>query len=336
MNKHYPSFWQDDRGLARLLAPLGGLYCRVSAYRRQRRARVAQTLAIPVVVVGNISVGGTGKTPVVLALLKALRERGFNPGVVSRGFGGRPGKSPLLVNAQTPVHRCGDEPYLLHQRSGVPVAVHPDRVAAAQNLLQHHPDMDVIVADDGFQHHRLARCVDWVLIDAKRKLGNQRCLPAGPLREHPKALADADAVLINGVTDWRPAFGPEPWQIQFELTQAQDLADQSSISLARLAQDSERTNTLAAAGIGHPACFFQALTDAGITLAQVCALGDHQAIEQDRLQQWLAQYPRVLITEKDAVKMPAIPLTPGQLYSVRGQITLPEALLDTLIARIGA
>ena len=186
-------------GSLRWLAPLAALFA-VLARRRQRRHRDgldgAWRATVPVIVVGNISVGGTGKTPMVIWLLAYLQRKGWRPGVVSRGYGGRRRIEPLRVTAASDPRQCGDEPLLIARRSGVPVVVAKDRVAAVRRLLTE--GVNIVVSDDGLQHYRLARDLEVVMIDGRRGHGNGRCLPAGPLREPPDRLASADLTVVTG------------------------------------------------------------------------------------------------------------------------------------------
>jgi len=182
-------WWTPRPGLAaRLLQPLSALYG-VLQRRHARRASPAVALPVPVLVVGNVVVGGAGKTPTVMAVVAALARRGHRPGIVSRGHG-RAGSAPRVVAQADHPHDVGDEPLLLARRSGVPVAVGRDRVAAARTLMQAHPEVDVIVADDGLQHRALPRRAELLVFD-ERGAGNGLLLPAGPLREPlPRRLAD--------------------------------------------------------------------------------------------------------------------------------------------------
>ena len=194
--------WFDQRRLAPalwLLAPLSGLYS-VMAGRARHQAQ-AQRLAVPVVVVGNITVGGAGKTPLTLWLATQLRERGWRPGIVSRGYGGA-STLPRPVTLDSLPAEVGDEPLLLCRRSGVPVWVGRDRVAAGRALLAAHPEVDVVLCDDGLQHYRLARDVEIAVFDG-RGAGNGWRLPAGPLRESLERLREVDAVVCNGAADAR-------------------------------------------------------------------------------------------------------------------------------------
>ncbi|NBS59177.1 MAG: tetraacyldisaccharide 4'-kinase, partial [Betaproteobacteria bacterium] len=195
--------WYRVSALTRALAPLSFIFGVVVAIRRLLfRARVLSTerIGIPVIVVGNITSGGSGKTPAVLWIAKYLASQGWRPGIVSRGYGGRVAalrEAPVAVTPVSDPKLVGDEPLLLSRRSGCPVWVGADRVAACRALRTQHPECDVLVLDDGLQHYRLGRDVEVAIVDA-RGFGNGRLFPAGPLREPVTRLASVDAVICNG------------------------------------------------------------------------------------------------------------------------------------------
>jgi tetraacyldisaccharide 4'-kinase len=284
--------WYAQLPAPRLLRPLAALYAWLSAWRRARLQARAVRLPVPVIVVGNISVGGTGKTPLVLWLVAELRRLGLRPGVISRGYGGRAAHYPLHVSAQTPAEQAGDEPLLIVQRSGVPLCVAPDRVAAAQALLR-EGTVDVLVSDDGLQHYRLARDLEICVVDGARGLGNAALLPAGPLREPPERLASVDLVLVNG-PGWQPAGGPCH---RFRLVPgtALPLGEGRPRPLA----DFRGQSVHAVAGIGSPGRFFALLREAGLELIEH-AFPDHHAYRAAELD--FGDSRPVLMTEKDAVK----------------------------------
>lgn len=197
--------WYQGHPALTLLRPLEMLYRRVVVNKRQRfldgEGEIYQS-PVPLIVVGNITVGGTGKTPMILWLIEHCRRRGLRVGVVSRGYGAKPPQLPWRVEAGHSAEVAGDEPLLIVQRTGVPLMIDPDRSAAVKALLASEP-LDLILSDDGMQHYRLARDLELVLIDAARGLGNKRCLPAGPLREPIERLKSVDGVLFNGALDDR-------------------------------------------------------------------------------------------------------------------------------------
>ena len=192
--------WYEGHPALALLRPLESLYRRVVQRKRARfvagEGEIYQS-PVPVVVVGNITVGGTGKTPLILWLIEHCRRSGLRVGVVSRGYGAKPPQLPWRVEASHSAAVAGDEPLLIVQRCGVPLVIDPDRSRAVKALLASET-LDLILSDDGLQHYRLARDLELVLIDAARGLGNRRCLPAGPLREPVERLQSVDAVLYNG------------------------------------------------------------------------------------------------------------------------------------------
>ena len=219
----YPEAWTRVTGLTYLLAPLSWLFRMVVAIRRGLyRFGVLRSdrLPVPVIVIGNISVGGTGKTPLVLWLITPLREAGYSPGVIARGYGGA-NQQPRPVHADSDARQCGDEPVLLARRSGCPVWVGKDRPAAARALLAANPDCNLIISDDGLQHYRLARDFEIAVVDAGRRHGNGWMLPAGPLREPPSRLASVDAVVVRGAAD-QPAPlalpAPRPYAMTLKVT----------------------------------------------------------------------------------------------------------------------
>lgn len=272
-----------------LLRPLSRLFAGLQALRRHAyRAGWLQreSIAAPVVVVGNLVVGGSGKTPVVLALAEHCRAAGWRPGIVSRGHGARDNRRPRLVTPDDDAAQVGDEPLLLARRSGVPVCIGRDRAAAARRLLAQ--GVDLVLADDGLQHYRLARDVEIVVIDGERRFGNGWLLPAGPLREPLTRLAEADLVLVNGPAGGEAGFEllPVAWQ---------RLGDGRRVEPEAFAGQA----ALALAGIGNPARFFASLRRLQIR-AQPLPLPDHGRIEPRRLER-PAGMP-LLMTEKDAVK----------------------------------
>ncbi|MBX8494892.1 tetraacyldisaccharide 4'-kinase [Pseudomonas cichorii] len=197
--------WYKGHPALALLRPLESLYRRVVNGKRERFLAGEGEIyraPVPVVVVGNITVGGTGKTPLILWMIEHCRSRGLRVGVVSRGYGAKPPSLPWRVLPEQSADEAGDEPLLIVQRCGVPLMIDPDRSRAVRALLAAEP-LDLILSDDGLQHYRLARDIELVLIDAARGLGNRRCLPAGPLREPAERLSSVDALLYNGALEDR-------------------------------------------------------------------------------------------------------------------------------------
>lgn len=304
--------WLERGGLGRWLAPLGAVVGALAAARRalwQRGWRQPVPVGLPVVVVGNLVAGGAGKTPVVLALVEALRAVGHRPGIVSRGYGGsRPraadGSDRMEVTARSSARETGDEPLLLHRRSGCPVMVGSDRVAVARALHAAHPGLTVLVCDDGLQHRRLARQVEVIVFD-ERGAGNGRCLPAGPLREPMGVRPPAGAVVVYNAD--RPS---TPWpgeRLQRGLGGVVSLEDWwqgHPASPDALEALREADDLVAVAGTARPGRFFAQLEAVGLRFTAL-PLPDHHPYAT---LPWPAGTAQVILTEKDAVKLdPAAP-----------------------------
>ncbi|TDR81589.1 tetraacyldisaccharide 4'-kinase [Paludibacterium purpuratum] len=287
-------------GLTWLLAPLEALFALLAMLRRAgfragwfKRER----LPVPVVVIGNINVGGVGKTPLTVALLQALRARGIQVGVISRGYGGRH-ETPTAVLPDSDPRDVGDEPLLL-AAAGAPVFVGRDRVAAGRALLAAHPQVQLILTDDGLQHYRLARDLEVVVIDAVRGFGSARLLPNGPLREPLSRLRRVDAVVVNGVSDRAL---PIPATVaRFAMTlrpgEVYALADPAR---RRHPGDFAGLSVAALAGIGNPQRFFTTLRELGIVAERELAFPDHHAFSQTDMPD---DVDAIVMTSKDAVKM---------------------------------
>lgn len=251
-------------------------------------------LPAPVIVVGNITVGGTGKTPFVMWLASALREQGYRPGIVTRGYGGKSKTWPLPVTPESDCALAGDEAVLLARATALPVMAGPDRVADSRALLREH-SVNVIISDDGLQHCRLGRDMQILTLDGIRGLGNGWRLPTGPLRETAAAVKNANLVICK---DHLPAGMDLPLNtsvMRMVLTQAVRLGDGAEQPLAKFRGRSVHS----IAGIGHPEQFFMALANEGIQV-EPHALPDHAVLtEQDVV---FGDDKPVLMTEKDAIK----------------------------------
>ena len=252
---------------------------------------------MPVIVVGNITAGGTGKTPVTIWLARELRARGFSPGIVSRGYGGSRSSSSMRVDSASDPGVVGDEPVLLAMRTGCPVVVDADRARGTQMLID--DGADVIVADDGLQHYRLARTYEICVIDGARGLGNRRLLPAGPLRETIDRLTEVDQVLVNGRigSDSGNLTAVEQNALEFTLEASE--ARRLNGSVARPIDKFAGTTVHAVAAIGNPARFFDQLRAHGMQVIEH-AYRDHARLGKDDLR--FGDDFDVLMTEKDAVK----------------------------------
>lgn len=301
--------------------PLSLLYGFVTRTRAALyRAGVLQRMAlpVPVVVIGNLTVGGTGKTPLTLAVVHALRQRGYRPGVVSRGYGGSQ-RDPLLLGDAPDPAQVGDEPCLIHA-SGAPVAIGRDRSSAARLLV--NAGCDLVIADDGLQHYRLARDVEICVIDGVRRFGNRRLLPAGPLREPLRRLQRVDLRVNNGGIT-----ADGEYAMRLQGSEAMSLFDGRHQSLAEFTG----TRVHAVAAIGNPQRFFDSLRHAGIEVIEH-AFADHHRFVPDDLA--FADDLPVLMTDKDAVKCRGF--AKAQWWHVPVKAELPDAFYRALIDRIGS
>ncbi|ART79024.1 tetraacyldisaccharide 4'-kinase [Oceanisphaera avium] len=302
-----------------LLAPFSALFWLLSALRRmlyRLGIKSSYRAPVPVIVVGNLSVGGNGKTPVVVWLVQWLRAQGYQPGVISRGYGGKSAHYPLKVEATTCPSVAGDEPVLIAKRTGCPLVVGPKRGEAAALLAR--LGADIIISDDGLQHYALARDIELVVVDGERRFGNGYLLPMGPLRERPWRLKQVDAIINNG--------GPAHDQ-EYLMT----LAPGDLIAVGRTAGFAPHPpqTVHALAGIGHPPRFFSMLQQLGFKLAKCIALSDHEPVAPHLLQS-LATLP-LLVTEKDAVKWP--PEAKNTWY-VPVDAHLPQTFEALLLSRL--
>ncbi|ROS00282.1 lipid-A-disaccharide kinase [Sinobacterium caligoides] len=302
--KRLQEYWYDRSSSkylpVRLLKPLSSLVAAVAHRRLVKATSVASP--VPVIVVGNLSVGGTGKTPVTVYLVELLRRQGFNPGVISRGYGGKAPSSPFDVQSDSLGAESGDEPLLIARRCGCPVVVDPVRPRALSFLLAKY-SCDVVISDDGLQHHALARDVEIVVIDGARGLGNGLCLPAGPLRESADRLTTVDFILHNSrqadLSMYCLDAGALPPQHVFGLNPGQAVHCLSGrrVSLSALPQ---LPTVAALAGIGHPQRFFTMLEGLGVSLQATHAFVDHHQFRREDLASIEGEL--ILMTEKDAVK----------------------------------
>ncbi|WP_414442912.1 tetraacyldisaccharide 4'-kinase [Burkholderia sp. 22PA0106] len=318
--------WQRRGPLAWALTPFAAVFGAIAAGRRAAfaagwKARVDP--GVPVVVVGNVTVGGTGKTPTVIALVDALRANGFHPGVVSRGYGAEI-REPTEVTPDSPASRAGDEPLLIARRTQAPVCVCPDRIAAIRALRAAHPEVDVVISDDGLQHYRMARTVELVVFD-HRLGGNGFLLPAGPLRE--PLSRHRDATLVNDPYSRALPPWPNTFALQLAPGDAWHLdAPSRRRPLAQFAGE----RVLAAAGIGAPERFFATLRAAGLAPA-TRALPDHYAFAENPFAHDDADV--ILITEKDAVKLGAS-WRDARLWVVPVEAALDPRLIALVVEKL--
>ncbi|MBB3214012.1 tetraacyldisaccharide 4'-kinase [Herbaspirillum sp. Sphag1AN] len=334
--------WTRRGWLACLLWPLSLLFGTVVWWRRamyRRGWKQAERLPVPVVVVGNVFVGGTGKTPLTIWLVEVLRRAGYTPGVISRGYGAA-AQGTLTVTPASQAREVGDEPLLIAERSACPVVVGRSRVAAGRALLTQYPEVDVIISDDGLQHYALARDVEIILSD-RRGQGNGWLLPAGPLRESARRRGDfavcnlgSAADTTEGVPILPPDTLPNTLPMWLQAGEAEQLKDRSRrVPLAELAVTSFDGPLLAAAGIGNPGRFFATLTASGLQF-ETLALPDHYDFAVNPFAAVSAGL--ILITEKDAVKCRAIEAlkNDSRLWVVPVTARIDGALADQLVEKL--
>jgi len=323
--------WYSGHPALYLLLPFSFIFWIISSVRRWLY-RVGflrvNCFDVPVIVVGNITVGGVGKTPFVIALVNALKEKGYRPGVVSRGYGGSAKDYPRSVLPESDAQQVGDEPVLIAQRTGRPVFVDPKRVRAVRALLA-QTDCDVVVSDDGLQHYALGRDVEVAMVDAKRQLGNGFCLPAGPLRELRSRLLAVDWVVTgceapasSVVKKWGGGISRSA-TMHLKINKIYSLVDKKH----EFDFQSASTHSIrAVAGIGHPDRFFKQLEQRGFSIIRH-AFPDHHVFSFEDID--FGKDDIIIMTEKDAVKCRAFADERHWSLSVDAVIT-PE-MLETLI-----
>ena len=330
------SVWYDPNkanGIGRLmLMPLSYLYTAINSYQRKSQTKNQIKLACPIVVVGNISVGGTGKTPLTIHIVKLLQQTGYTPAIITRGYGGKATTWPQAVTLKSDPNLVGDEAVLMASSTGVPVYAGANRLESIEQLLN-APNVeykvDVIVSDDGMQHYKLPRDIQIAVIDGKRQLGNGYCLPAGPLREKKERLNDCDLIVVNGQNEKGTDY--------FEMT----LSGQTLINLSTLKTkpliDFNGQTIQALTGIGNPQRFYSTLKDAGLNVIEN-SFPDHYAFQQSDLS--FDDNQIVIMTEKDAVKckplIKDVSSSGKQYWCLPVTATLPNEFNIALLTRLKA
>ena len=290
--KRLDYYWYNKGFITLILTPVSWLFCLIVILRQfAYKAGLLKTynLPVPVIIVGNITAGGTGKTPLVTWLVEILRKHGYTPGIVSRGYGGGASHWPQQVRVDSDPRMVGDEAILLARRCHCPMAVGPDRVEASRGILK-HTDCDIIVADDGLQHYALGRNVEIAVIDGVRRFGNGKCLPAGPLREPRNRINSVDIMITNGVP------GPREYRMTLKPGLVENLVDKGRKCFLK---DFSGKTVHAIAGIGNPERFFEQLEGYNINIIKH-PYPDHYFYKAEDIT-FDDELP-VLMTEKDAVK----------------------------------
>ena len=318
--------WNQPGLINFLLLPLSYLYgiamkLRFCLYRWNVKS--SHELGVPVIVVGNLTAGGTGKTPLVIALVQELKAKGYSPGVISRGYRANPPFTPFEVDGHSEVDQVGDEPLLIYKRCCVPVVIGADRILSGRTLIDKY-NCDVIVSDDGFQHLRLQRDLDIVVVDGQRGLGNGWCLPAGPLREFKSALHRADIVVINGESQGYPPELPENGYRNYPMQ-----VEPATVEKA----EAHPAETYAVAGLGNPERFFAMLDAHGIAFSKKAFPDHHHYREEDFA--FANETSVIYMTEKDAVKCENFSIV-GRVIVVAISAYLPESFFSFIFDRLDA
>ena len=302
-----------------ILFPLSLLMLGINTLRRilyRKNWFKSYRSTLPVVVVGNISVGGNGKTPFVISLCEILIKEGYKPGVVSRGYGGKAKQYPLLVEDGVTGREAGDEPVLIYKRLNIPVVVDPVRSNAADHLAK-HCDVDVIITDDGLQHYALQRDIEIVVVDGKRRYGNQHIMPMGPLREPLSRLNSVDYIINNGAQHLG----------EFTMLLTPSACKRVDGELAELTDHSVN----ACAAIGYPPRFFDTLTTQHFSVQKKVAFADHHAYSEEDFEQFESTIP-LIMTEKDAVKCTAFSRENWWYLPIDGE--LPSSFIQPFLAQL--
>ena len=322
--------WYSDQAAPLYLRPLEWLYCALAHKKKQRDMSVRWEPPVPLIIVGNISAGGTGKTPLAVYLIEELRKQGYKPGVVSRGYKSQAPQYPFDVSlADSPV-QSGDEPYMLYRRSGCPVIIDPDRCAATQFLLKNY-DCDVVISDDGLQHYRLGRDIEIAVVDGERGLGNRHCLPAGPLREKAGRLSSVDYVVCNGSDCASLGEIDNTYVMKLQPTHFKSCGSAQSVSIDQFTASSIN----AVAGIGNPQRFFDAMNLIFNHKAQTAKIHCHPKPDHHNFTEsdFLFSEPGITVmTEKDAVKVEGFELNDAWYLEVSAQ--LPNDFISAIIEQL--
>lgn len=298
------------------------------------------TLTVPVIIVGNVSAGGTGKTPVVMALVNELQKRGFSPGVISRGYGGSQREEPLLITEDTPISQSGDEAKLIAQLCSVPVVVDIKRDRAYCHLIKNKA-IDVVISDDGLQHYNLPRSIEIAVVDGLRMFGNGWVFPAGPLREPIERLKEVDFILLNGSQALEPSVKEQAIQELAELHAPHVLELIPSHFVNQVGGEKKpfagapfnMGNRLqAVTGLGNPERFFSLLEELPYSVERYPFPDHHDFSKADFDDLGLDEFQPVVMTEKDAIKCEGF--SKSNFWTLKVELVLPEEFVDAVVASL--
>ncbi|TLY47549.1 MAG: tetraacyldisaccharide 4'-kinase [Gammaproteobacteria bacterium] len=316
------NLWQKKSFLAYLLWPLSFVYSIFIFLRRklyQLHFLKINYLTVPVIVVGNITIGGTGKTPVVIALACFLKEKGWRPGIISRGYGGNTKHFPCLVHQNSNAREVGDEPLLIAQHTACPTVIDPNRSRGAKSLLK-RSNCNIVISDDGLQHLSLGRNIEIVVVDGERRFGNNFCLPAGPLREPVSRLNSVDFVISKEMTQAN----------EFKLSLIPDYFYQLIQTKNKQSADYFLNRKVhAVAGIGNPSQFFKTLRNLNLTIIEH-PFPDHYQFKPRDFN--FGDDAIVIMTEKDAIK--CVGFVDTRLWCLKTKTDLDNNFLNTILSRI--
>jgi tetraacyldisaccharide 4'-kinase len=315
-----------------LLMPLSALYCAANAYQRKKQLKTLEqnppNIKLPIIVVGNITVGGTGKTPVTLHIVQLLKNAGYKPAIITRGYGGKAKSWPQKVIADSDAELVGDEAVLMATRTSVPVYAGANRLESIQRI-QADTDCDVIVSDDGMQHYKMPRDIQIAVVDGERGFGNEYCIPAGPLREKLSRLDSCDLVVLNGENKTQNTLLNQPYTMSLSGNTLVNLVTAKQRPLTGFSQHKAEAVT----GIGNPQRFYSTLENAGLAVNQH-SFPDHHAFTKNDL--LFADDSKVIMTEKDAVKCKNLVGDQTHYWYLPISAVLPQDFDDRLLGLLRA
>ncbi|MFL2855472.1 MAG: tetraacyldisaccharide 4'-kinase [Pseudohongiellaceae bacterium] len=321
--------WYRKAGWLISLWPLSILFQLLVLFRRwlQKIRSCPERISVPIVVVGNITAGGTGKTPLTIALARHLREKGFQPGIISRGYGGNAASYPMPVDANDNTTEAGDEPVMIAAATGFPVVVGPDRNAALQHLLATN-EIDVVLSDDGLQHYKLYRDIEIAVVDGQRLFGNGLCFPAGPLREPISRLDSVDYVVVNGDNS---AVHERAVVMEIEPKMFLNMANGEKRPFSG-APFNMGSTLQAVCGIGNPERFFSVLEKLPYPIDRFSFPDHYNFTAKDFLNAGIDEQRPLVMTEKDAIKCENF--AKNNYWCLQVEINLPDSFLNEFTDKV--